>query len=80
MVAMEEDADRFARDFLIPPSEWSEFRNVGTSHSKLCEGSFAWSIIAPFVVVGRLQKEELISYKQLSSFKRRYEWVVDSHN
>ena len=79
MAAMEAEADRFARDILIPPREWSEFRS-GVTFTPSSVKAFARSVnIAPFLVVGRLQKEKLISYKQLSSLKQRYEWMVDSH-
>ena len=38
---------------------------------------FARSVsIAPFIVVGRLQKEERVGYKRLSTLKRRYEWAA----
>ncbi len=80
MAAMEEEADRFARDRLIPPREWGEFRS-GVTFNPGSVKAFARSVnVAPFVVVGRLQKEKLISYRQLSSLKRRYEWVADSHS
>ena len=78
MAAMEEEADRFARDILIPPQEWSAFcatRNYTPSYVK----EFAQSVgIAPFVVVGRLQKEEKICYSLLATLKKRYEWVSNS--
>ena len=80
MTAMEEEADRFARDRLIPPREWGEFRS-GVTFNPSSVKAFARSVnVAPFVVVGRLQKEKLISYRQLSSLKRRYEWVAYSHS
>ena len=42
---------------------------------------FAQSVdIAPFIVVGRLQKENRIRYDQLTTLKPRYEWVDASDN
>ena len=38
MATIEAEADRFARDILIPPREWSEFRNSLDFYSKLREG------------------------------------------
>ena len=74
MEAMEEEADRFARDSLIPPAEWSAFCNerVFTSwHVR----EFAQSVgVAPFVAVGRLQKEKRIRYNQLTDIKQLYDW------
>ena len=78
MVAMEEEADRFARDILIPPREWSDYCYAQNFRPNSVR-EFAHSVgIAPFVVVGRLQKEEMINYNQLSTQKVRYEWVTDS--
>lgn len=72
MAAMEADADRFARDFLIAPGDWSAFCRIG-HFSQGSVREFAQSIgVAPFVVVGRLQKEELIAYGQLSALKDCY--------
>ena len=78
IVAMEEEADRFARDILIPPREWSDYCYAQNFRPNSVR-EFAHSVgIAPFVVVGRLQKEELINYNQLSTQKVRYEWVTNS--
>ena len=72
--AIESEADEFARDFLIPSAQWRDFSNssyfeAGDVHE------FAHSIgIAPFIVVGRLQKEGLVPYNRLTQMKRRYQW------
>ena len=74
MAALETDADRFARDFLIAPGAWRDFRDED-SFTPESVGEFARSVgIAPFVVVGRLQKEKRIGYNQLTELKPRYEW------
>ena len=77
--AIEAEADQFARDFLIPPAAWSAFcaaRLFTPSSVK----EFAKSVgLAPFVVVGRLQKEKRIGYNQLTTLKRRYKWVANSN-
>ena len=73
---MEAEADQFARDFLIPPERWVRFCEEGRFTQPSVK-AFAQSVgIAPFVVVGRLQKEKLIRYNRLTSLKRRYEWVA----
>lgn len=65
-------ANRFAASFLIPPSEASQLPFL---KSKAAVRSFAGSIgIAPGIVVGRLQKEKLIPYKQMNDLRRRFEW------
>ncbi len=77
---IEAEADRFARDFLIKPEEWTDFCSVDIFTPDSVK-EFAESIgIAPFIVVGRLQKEKLIGYNQLTSLKPRYEWTNDSNS
>ena len=70
----ESEADEFARDFLIPSQAWQDFCDAGffaLGHVS----EFAKSVgIAPFIVVGRLQKEGHIKYNQLTGLKRRYQW------
>lgn len=72
---LEIEADQFARDFLISPDDWNRFcagRNFAPS--AIC--AFAESIeVAPFIVVGRLQKERKVPYNLLTSLKKRYRWV-----
>ncbi len=71
---LEREADLFARDLLIAPEAWSEFCEEGNFAVGDVQ-KFALSIgIAPFIVVGRLQKEKLIPYSHLASLKKRYEW------
>lgn len=74
---IEAEADQFARDFLIGPRDWSNFCSEG----RFTAGSvkeFAQSVgIAPFIVVGRLQREKHLPYSQLTGLKPRYEWATD---
>ena len=71
---MESEADAFASDMLIPPGAWQDFCNDG-DFSLASTREFARSVeIAPFIVVGRLQKEKRIGYSQLATLKTRYEW------
>ena len=80
MAVIEAEADQFAKDFLIAPGDWSAFCRIG-HFSQDSVREFAQSIgVAPFVVVGRLQKEELISYGQLTTLKVRYEWATDANS
>ena len=74
--AMEAEADQFAKDFLIAPEDWNDFCGKGRFGPVQVQ-EFARSIgIAPFIVVGRLQKEGLVRYNQLTQLKRRYEWAL----
>ena len=71
----EAEADEFARDFLIPSGVWNNFCDTGlfTSDSVV---EFARSVgIAPFIVVGRLQKEKYVPYNTLTVLKQRYRWT-----
>ena len=72
---LEEQANLFAADFLIPPEELGSFlRQSVTAHRVR---RFAQRLgIAPGIVVGRLQHDGLIRYNQLANLKRRYEWVI----
>ena len=76
MVEVEEEANRFAGDFLIDPHDWAQFcsaKNFGRSAIV----DFAKGIgIAPFIVLGRLNKEKLVPYNRLSDLKKRYQWAA----
>ena len=75
---LEAEANQFARDLLIPPEAWTTFCESG-SFTPQSVRSFARSVkIAPFIVVGRLQREKRLPYNQLTSLKRRYEWRQSS--
>lgn len=71
----EEEADAFARDKLIPPAAMKAFmQNKKFSRSHIL--SFADDIaLAPGVVVGRLQHDGVIPYKNyLNDLKIFYDW------
>ena len=71
---LEDEANEFAGDLLIPPDAWETFCDSG-SFTPQSVRRFARSVnIAPFIVVGRLQKEKLLPCNQLTNLKRRYEW------
>jgi HTH-type transcriptional regulator / antitoxin HigA len=71
----EREADKFARDTLIPDS--AAFRRLSSTRylSKNLVKSFAESIgIAPGIVVGRLQYEKAIPYSHMNDLVIRYKW------
>ena len=71
----EDEANRFAANFLIPPSGYIKFRNTGV-FTKPNIKRFARTIgIAPGVVVGRLQRDGMIKYSWHNDLKRRFEFV-----
>ena len=75
---LEAEADEFARDLLIPPDAWRTFCDDGSFTPQAIKMFARFVQIAPFIVVGRLQKEKRVPYNQLTSLKRRYEWRQSS--
>lgn len=67
----EEEANAFARDFLIPPPSYRAFREKGNfDEAELL--SFAKTIgIAPGIVAGRLQHDGVIPFSQANGLKQR---------
>lgn len=72
----EREADRFARDLLIPPQFATQLPALSRSHAAI--RSFAQKVgIAPAIVVGRLQKEKLLNWNMLNGCKIHYRWNTD---
>ena len=69
---LEDDADRFATNFLIPPSELKKFSpSKNTSDEEII--TFAKSIgIHPGIVAGRLQSEGIIAANRCNKLKEKY--------
>ncbi|QTP60903.1 HigA family addiction module antidote protein [Billgrantia antri] len=68
----EKEADRFARDILIPPRDAQRLYEIGRSAAAV--EAFSKEIgIAPGIVVGRMQKEGLLPWSHLNGLKTRYE-------
>jgi hypothetical protein len=73
----EAEADRFARDLLIPPSEAKALRGVVRTHAGV--RAFAERVgVAPGIVVGRMQKEGIVDWSQLNALKVHYAWPASS--
>jgi hypothetical protein len=72
--AKEAEADRFAEDLLIPPSDWIAFVERGCfAETDIIR--FARRVgIAPCFVVGRLQHERRVSFSSLTHLKPRLQW------
>ena len=73
--AIEQEANQWARDFLIAPDAWEDFIDrQDLSHTAVVE--FATEAgISSSIVVGRLQKEKLVPYSALTELKTRFTWV-----
>lgn len=71
----EAEANRFAEDMLLPRADYTEF--ITTRHFTAEEiTAFAAAVdIAPGIVVGRLQHDELLPRNQGNRMKVFYEWA-----
>jgi plasmid maintenance system antidote protein VapI len=68
----EKNANQFARDLLIPPSQSQKLSSLRTRSEVV---AFANQIgIAPGIVVGRLQHEKMIAYSYLNDLKDTFNW------
>jgi addiction module HigA family antidote len=74
----EDEANRFAADWLIPSNAYKEFRPRRSHFSKAEIVEFANSIgIAPGIVVGRLQHDGRIPMQNCNDLKRKLHWASD---
>lgn len=74
--AREAEADVFASDSLIPPTFYERLVNQGPPFSRKLIVTFAeWLGVAPSIVVGRLQHEDLLPHSHLNSLRSRFEWA-----
>ena len=74
MRAVENEANQFAMDTLIPPELLSQFID-STSVSENDIRSFAEEQnISPGIVLGRLQHEKVIPYSEMNHLKVEIEW------
>lgn len=65
----EEEANRFAKDILIPPADW---RRIAATPPRSAAQVKAWASrlgIAPGVLVGRLQHERILPWSHLNGLK-----------
>lgn len=72
---MEKEANAFSANFLIPETEFRQFvAESGNRYSKVEIVQFSSRLnIAPGVVVGRLQHEELLPLSHCNDLKQKYE-------
>ncbi len=74
----EDEADRFAADWLVPASDAQRLERLGRRGrvSKALVAQFAEEIgVAAGIVVGRMQKEGWLPWSHLNGLKVRYRWV-----
>ena len=72
----EEEANRFAADFLIPQDEYERFTPRNGHYSKDEIRNFAQQLnIAPGIVVGRLQHDGRLPIQNCNDLKQHFEWL-----
>lgn len=75
----EKEANRFAADMLIAPAAWRNFLETKEYRSKAVIRFFADELgIAPGIIVGRLQHEKKIPFRNCNDLKQRFAWVQDT--
>ena len=72
----EEQADAFARDFLIPPEHAEFLRYLPHTHDEV-EAYSERIGIAPGILVGRMQHDGVLPRNYLNRLKVRYKWEED---
>lgn len=70
----EEEANRWATEFLIPAAELARFVRSGDFSEDAVIEFASDQGIAPGIVVGQLQKREHLTYRQLNNLKLRFAW------
>lgn len=77
---IEQDANSFAQNFLIPSATFQQFVNTHTKRGRFFSTASIEQFaekngIAPGIVVGRLQHEGLLKITHCNGLKRRLEWA-----
>ncbi|MPN14700.1 hypothetical protein SDC9_162027 [bioreactor metagenome] len=72
----EAEADRWASTVLIPSNEGPSLKNIEGSSTAILD--YAKKLgIAPGIVLGRLQHDELVPWSSLNELKVHYQWVEE---
>lgn len=72
----EAEANRWAADFLIPNGDWERFVEIGPKNVQTVRRFAEEQGIAPGIVVGRLQHEGYLPWRNpLNKLKQRLEWT-----
>ncbi len=74
--AREHDADRFARDILVPQAVYRKFINYGKYREPKVVKAFAKQIgISPAIIVGHLQHEKRLPFSHMNDLRRRFKFT-----
>jgi HTH-type transcriptional regulator / antitoxin HigA len=76
MQVLEDQANRFAADTLIPPRELAAFIGRRDLTSESIHGFSEAIGVGPGIVVGRLQHEEVLAAHQGNALKQRVRWSL----
>lgn len=76
----EEEANKWAGDFLIPPASYAEICQVGVLSKALIKEFAADLGIAPGIVVGRLQHDHFLPRNHCNDLKVRLEWAAHNYS
>ncbi|GED53726.1 addiction module antidote protein, HigA family [Brevibacillus borstelensis] len=72
----EEEANKFAADFLMPPDKYTDLLEGNISRAKIV--AFANELrIAPGIIVGRLQHDRYVKFSYFNDLKVRLKWSED---
>jgi len=71
----EQEADRFAQDFLIPSGEYKAFLSDGSFDSAAISRLAKKIGIAPGIIVGRLQHDKAIPYSKGNTLKTHFRFT-----
>lgn len=72
---LEDEANAWASNFLVPRRRWQEFISLRPQSKMEVMGFAQEQGIAPGIVVGMLQHEGLVPWKNLNDLKRRFAWT-----
>lgn len=71
----ERKADKFARDALLEPISYKIFVNQNDFTIEAIQEYANSQNVPPYIVIGRLQKEEHIGYSWYNTYKIKYMWI-----
>lgn len=74
---IEEEANRFAAEFLIPDHTYQEIISEQPLSKEKVRQYASQLQIAPGIIVGRLQHDGIIRYNWMNDLKRKFEWKMD---
>lgn len=77
LLRLENEADKFAAQTLIPPRYERRLKEIGFGDIPMLAEEIG---VAPAIVVGRLQHEDLLKHNQGNKMRRRYEFREPTPN